>query len=83
MVNDSATMEYAELAEIDLDALDHLSDTELAAHFAGLASRATDGQLQQVLGVPPGADVGHGELASLYVERRCRTAARLRSLREH
>lgn len=77
-----ATMDYAQLAEVDLDALDHLSEAELAAHFADLASRATEGQLRQVLGIAPGDEKGHEELAALYVVRRCRTAARMRALRD-
>jgi len=75
-------MDYSQLAEVDLDALEHLSDAELAAHFAELASRATEGQLRQVLGVDPAAERSHEELSALYVVRRSRMAVLMRSLRE-
>lgn len=74
---------YEELAEIDLDALDHLSGDELRSHFRELACRASEGQLREALAIPHDGDlVKHSDLVESYATRRQATALKLRSLRE-
>lgn len=72
---------YEELAEIDLDALGGMDGAGLEGHFRGLALRATEGQLLEVMQLPPGTDCGGPrELAEMYVSRRMATVSRLRAL---